>query len=95
METEMAKGYHQGTVTLAKIFAEQGHWEKAAEIYRNLLRQDPGRQDVAHALAEVEAALHRAGPTSGQALAPLFQEWIDLLLQHDRLRKLRRFKSRL
>lgn len=95
METDMAKGYHQGTFTLAKIFAEQGHWEKAAEIYRNLLRQDPGRQDVAHALAEVEAALHSAGPTSGQTLAPLFQEWIDLLLQHDRLRKLRRFKARM
>jgi cytochrome c-type biogenesis protein CcmH/NrfG len=95
METKMAKGYHQGTVTLAKIFAEQGHWEKAAEIYRNLLRQDPGRQDVAQALAEVEAALHSAGPASGRALASLFQEWIDLLLQYDRRRKLRRFKSRL
>jgi len=83
-----------GTVTLARVFAEQGHWEKSIEIYRNLLRLEPERPDLAQALAEAEAALHAAGPASARALAPLLQEWIDLLLKCDRLRKLRRFKGR-
>ena len=83
-----------GTVTLARVFAEQGHWEKSIEIYRNLLRLEPERPDLAQALAEAEAALDAAGPASARALAPLLQEWIDLLLKCDRLRKLRRFKGR-
>jgi len=33
---------YPGTATLARVFAEQGHWEKSIEIYRSLLRQDPG-----------------------------------------------------
>jgi predicted Zn-dependent protease len=86
--------HHQGTMTLARVFAEQGHWEKSVEIYQNLLRQDPDRPDAAQALAEAQAALAAAGPASARALAPLLQEWIDLLLKHDRLRKLRRLKAR-
>jgi len=86
---------HPGTATLARVFAEQGHWEKSIEIYRNLLRQDPGRPDLVQALAEAEAALRSARPAPSQALVTLFREWIDLLLRYDRVRKLRRFKSRI
>lgn len=86
---------HPGTATLARVFAEQGHWEKSVEIYRNLLRQDPGRPDLAQALGEAEAALRAAQPSSSHALVPLLQEWIDLLLTYDRLRKLHRFKVRM
>ncbi len=91
----MGTDYHQGTATLARVFAEQGHWEKSVEIYRSLLRQDPGRSDLAQALAEAEAALRAAQPTPPQALAPLFREWIDLLLRTDRIRKLRRIRTRI
>jgi predicted Zn-dependent protease len=91
----MGMDHDPGTVTLAQVFAEQGHWEKSVEIYRNLLRKDPDRPDVAQALAAAEAALRAAKPASSQALVPLFQEWIELLLTYDRLRQLRRFKARL
>ena len=86
---------YPGTATLARVFAAQGHWEQSIEIYRNLLRQEPDRPDLAQALAEAEAALQAARPAPSHALAPLFREWIDLLLRHDRVRKLRRFKIRL
>ena len=86
---------YPGTATLARVFAEQGHWEKSIEIYRNLLRQDPDRLELAQALAEAEAALKAARPTPSPALAPLVREWIDLLLRHDRIRKLQRFKARI
>jgi predicted Zn-dependent protease len=91
----MGKDDDPGTVTLAQVFAAQGHWEKSVEIYRNLLRQEPARPDLAEALADAEAALRAATPAGAQALAPLFQEWIELLLTRDRLRKLRRLKARM
>jgi hypothetical protein len=91
----MGKDHPQGTATLARLFAAQGHWEKSAAIYRDLLQQNPERQDLARALSEAEAALRAAGPKSVRALVPVLQEWIDLLLKHDRLRKLRRFQSRI
>lgn len=84
-----------GTATLARLFAAQGHWEKAADIYRSLLRQDPGRQDLTQALDEAQAAMRAAGSTSSRTLAPLVQKWIELLLAYDRLRTLQRFKRRL
>lgn len=91
----IGKDYRQGTATLARVFAEQGHWEKAAEIYRSLLQQDPQREDLKRALGEAEAGIRASGRAPSQNLTPLFQEWIDLLLQCDRLRKLRRLKARL
>ena len=47
------------TVTMAKVYAEQGYYEQSAEIYRFLLKNDPGRQDLVAALSEVEKKLFR------------------------------------
>jgi len=91
----MGRDDDPGTVTLAQVFAAQGHWEKSVEIYRNLLRQEPGRPDLVQALADAEAALRAAKPSSSPALVALLQEWTDLLLTYDRLRRLQRFKARM
>ena len=32
------------TETMAKVYAAQGHWGKAAEIYRHLLTEAPARR---------------------------------------------------
>ena len=29
------------TETMAKVYADQGHWEKVVEIYRHLLAMEP------------------------------------------------------
>ena len=42
------------TATMARVYSEQGHWHKAAEIYRHLLAQEPVREDYLAALAEME-----------------------------------------
>ncbi len=34
------------TETMAKVYAAQGHWGKAAEIYRHLLTGAPARKDL-------------------------------------------------
>lgn len=80
------------TGTMAKVYAGQGLWDKAAEIYRHLLRMEPGRRDYLEALAEAERMLNTTVNRQVEDLAPLFQQWIDLMLKYKNLQKLRRLK---
>lgn len=45
------------TATMAKIYAGQGHYDLAAEIYRHLLRENPDCRDWADALGIIETKL--------------------------------------
>ena len=80
------------TETMAKVYAGQGHWEKAAEIYRHLLIGAPARKDLADALAEAEAKIHNDPDRNPEQLVPLFREWIELLFRKEKLQKLRKMK---
>ncbi len=44
------------TETLADLYAQQGFGERAAEIYRELLRQDPARADLRQKLEQLQMA---------------------------------------
>jgi hypothetical protein len=83
------------TLTMARLLSEQGHWQRAAEICRHLLQTQPGRGDVAEALAEAERRARESSPKTAAQLVPLFQEWIDLLFKYKRLRQLRRLSRKL
>ena len=83
------------TATKAKVYADQGHWDKAAEIYRYLLRLEPERIDYLEALAGAENKLNAAGTRPVDDLAPLFHKWFDLMLNYKNLQKLHRLKSKL
>jgi hypothetical protein len=87
---EMQKETEFYTATMAKVYAGQGHWVKAAEIYRHLLRMEPERTDYLEALAEAERMLSASGDRPVKDLALLFQQWIDLMLKYKNLQKLRR-----
>lgn len=82
------------TVTMARVYADQGHWDKAVEIYRHLLAASPEREDLAEALAEAEKKMNAASDNDPDNLVLLMRRWIDLLFRYDRLQKLRRFKNR-
>ncbi len=78
------------TETMARIYADQGHYDKAAAIYRRLLIQTPERDDLRGRLETVEA-LRKKADTRG--LADHMSEWVQLLMkkrQIDKLRKLRK-----
>jgi hypothetical protein len=96
-EKSVAKGMEKEigfyTVTMAKVYVDQGHWEKAAEIYRYLLRQEPGRDDYLEALAEAEKNIASSGRGSADKLASLFHQFFDLMLKFKNLQKLRRLKG--
>lgn len=81
------------TGTMARVYADQGHWGKAAEIYRHLLKLEPERIDYLEALAQAERKLNTDGKRPGEALAPLFHQWFDLMLRYKNLQKLRRLKK--
>ena len=83
------------TVTMARVYEDQGHFEKAAEIYRYLLKQAPERKDIADALAEAEKRLDAGITKSADDLTPLIGEWIHLMFRYKRLQKLRQLKNQL
>jgi len=78
------------TRTMAKVHAGQGNLGKAAEIYKYLLKQEPGRQDLIDALSEIE---NKGFNEDQENLFMLFSEWIDLLLKYNKLQRLRKLKS--
>jgi hypothetical protein len=77
------------TETMAKVYADQGHWAKAVEVYRHLLAEDPQRLDYADALADAENQMKAISRRAPQHLVPLFREWIELLFKYDELQKLK------
>lgn len=83
------------TVTMARVYEDQGHWEKAAEIYRYLLKQEPERKDIADALVEAERRLDEGITKNADDLTPLIGEWIHLMFRYKRLQKLRQLKNQL
>ncbi|MBW2568921.1 MAG: hypothetical protein JRD93_13685 [Deltaproteobacteria bacterium] len=80
------------TKTMAKVYADQGYFEKAAEIYRYLLKQEPERHDLFEALAEVEIKLSEKAPDK---LVLLFGEWFDLAVKYNNLQKLKKIRNAL
>jgi hypothetical protein len=83
------------TETMAKVYAEQGHWPKAVEVYRYLAAREPERRDLAEALAAAEKKMEAPSQSQFKDLAPLFGEWIELLFKHQNLQKLKRLKQKL
>lgn len=83
------------TATMAKVFADQGHYEKAADIYRNLLKREPQRQDLADALDEVEKRIPEASKSSDENLVLLLSEWVELVFRYKQLRLLKSVKKRI
>ena len=83
------------TETMAKVYAEQGLWAKAAEIYRHLIVREPERRDFVDGLAKAEKKMNEIPQDDPEQLVPLFREWIDLLFQYEKLKKLRRLINKL
>ena len=75
---------------MAKVYADQGKLEKAVEIYRYLLKKEPGRQDLIDAIAEIDKKRFEKDP---ERLGDLLSIWLDLLLRHSRLQQLKKLTT--
>ncbi len=78
------------TETMAKVYADQGQLEKAAEIYQYFLRKEPGRQDLIDAISEIDKKRFEKNP---ERLGDLLSIWLDLLLRHSRLQQLKKLET--
>lgn len=78
------------TQTMARVYTDQGYWEKAAEIYQYLLDRDPDRMDLIDALSEVRKKRSDTKRKDEKSLVLLFSKWFDLMLIYNRLQKLKK-----
>ena len=83
------------TETMAKVYADQGHWAKAVEIYQHLVQVEPQREDLAAALANARQKMESQPDSRPENLVPLFREWIELLLQQEKLERLKKLRRKL
>jgi hypothetical protein len=83
------------TETMAMIYVDQGNPEKAAEIYRHLLTEQPEREDLAETLAGLEEEISAGGKKRMADVVPLLEEWIQLLIKYNSLRKLKKIQERI
>lgn len=78
------------TRTMAKVFFQQGHYDRAIEIYRYLLKKNPDQPDL---MAELKAAKRERKlqyRARARDLTVLVDEWIDLLQKYRLIRILNR-----
>jgi tetratricopeptide (TPR) repeat protein len=69
------------TATLAELYVKQGFTQKALEIYRSILADDPGNSSVSNRIAELDqpdnlhAAVKRQGTADNALLT--FEGWLE------------------
>ncbi len=66
-ETPAGEAEAVPTLSLAELYTSQGHLDKAAGVYRRLLEEDPGNDDLGEKLSAVEAQI-------GEGAAPAAAE---------------------
>lgn len=78
------------TRTMAGLYDQQGHYDRAVVIYRHLLTESPYDETLVKALADAEAKLLAQQKTQREDLVLLTRQWIRLLRSRrdlDRLEK--------
>ena len=83
------------TETMAKVYADQRHWAKAVDIYQHLVQAEPRRQHLIDALEHARQKMEEQPDLRAEGLVPLFREWIELLLQQEKLKKLKKLRGKL
>ncbi|MBR9986189.1 MAG: hypothetical protein KFF68_09780 [Desulfosarcina sp.] len=81
------------TVTMARVYADQGRYEEAARIYRYLLDQTPDRSDLRQAL-EAVTSKWPAPPAHWHDISGLIERWVRLMVRRNALRRLQQCRVR-
>lgn len=75
----MAPSEKSYTATMAKLYADQGYLRKAAEIYRQLIIEQPQHGEYKAALAEIERKMNERQAPTLKDTELLLREWITML----------------
>lgn len=79
------------TVTMARVYVNQGRYDAAARIYRYLLDRTPDRTDLQQALNAVLAMMPDA-PAQWKDISDLVARWVRLMLRCSALRRLQHIR---
>ena len=88
----MALDSNEYTLTMAQVYAGQGHWNKAVDIYRHLVEEQPEREDLRDALQSAQEHLEAQAVKRLEDLAPLLKTWLQLQNRVHQIEKLRKLK---
>ncbi len=80
------------TKTMAKVYIDQGHLKKAAEIYQYLLKITPDKPDLVRALSDLEEQITKNRQNNTSRLVNLFSQWIDLVHRYKQLQQLKKLQ---
>jgi tetratricopeptide (TPR) repeat protein len=78
------------TRTMARVYAQQGHFDQAVAIYRHLLAESPYDETLVKALADAETQLLAQQETQKEDLVQLTRQWLRLLEARKRLERLKK-----
>ena len=73
------------TRTQAKLYADQGLYDKAMEIYRHLINEFPEQEDLLDDFSDLKVKMQRTNASKEPELAILFEQWLDLLAQYRKI----------
>jgi len=73
------------TKPLATLYADQGHYDKAIEIYQYLIKKFPDRKDILDDLSDLKIKMQRIKASGKPELDVLFQEWFDLIAKYKQI----------
>jgi len=80
------------TETMAKVYIDQGHLKKAAEIYQYLLKISPDKPDLVRALSDLSERITKNRQNKTSRLVNLFSQWIDLVHRYKQLQQLKKLR---
>jgi hypothetical protein len=78
------------TRTMARVYAQQGHFDRAVAIYRHLLAESPYDETLVKALADAETLLLAQQATQKEDLVQLIRRWLRLRESQRRLERLKK-----
>ena len=75
------------TATMAELYLRQGYLRKAAQIYRHLLQQEPGREDLNRRLQAIQEQIGSQTHPSRKELGLMLREWAQMLAEQNTLKQ--------
>jgi len=75
------------TATMAELYARQGYLRKAVQIYRHLLQQEPGREDLDRRLQALLDQIGSQTHPSRKELGLMLREWAQMLAEQNTLKQ--------
>lgn len=80
------------TLTMARVYVNQGELDEALRIYQYLTAKTPDREDIRSEMAALEARMPKI-PDNWARVADAVESWVRLIMYQDTLRRFQSFQD--